>query len=106
MISDATIRRVQQMLAAGELSQRQIARECGVSRGSVLRIAGGAHPRTDGWTGRRRNGELSPAVRCRGCGNQVIKLPCLICQARRFKAGTIAAEQLRRTDCQSVLRAS
>lgn len=73
---------IQRLLAAGELSQREIARKLGVSRGTVCAIANGHNvlerrERANAMFG----GEL---VRCPGCGG-LVYMPCLLCRVRRLK---------------------
>ena len=89
MIAAETIAEIRRLLAEGRHSQREIARQTGVCRGSVGTIA----------SGRRRNGDDSlesredelavlsgPPVRCRGCGGMVY-MPCVLCrvQSKRRK---------------------
>ena len=73
------------LLAAGGLSQRQIARRMGVSRGSVGAIASGRRPdyadrpakTEDAW-----EQPSGPPERCPGCGGLVF-MPCVLCAARK-----------------------
>jgi hypothetical protein len=79
----ATIRR---LLAAGELSQRAIARHVAVSRGVVAAVAAGKemacyrrHSRTD----RSSSTETGAPRRCPGCGG-LAYFPCRLCRVRAW----------------------
>ena len=87
------------LLAAGTVSQRAIARQVKVSRGTVAAMANGRRPRD--FSRRAAAAKLSgPALeivaveaRCPGCGAMVAFLPChacrirtLLCAARRRPA--------------------
>jgi transcriptional regulator with XRE-family HTH domain len=93
MIAQAIADEVARLLAEGRLSQRQIARATGISRGTVGSIAQGKRPR-------RRPVEsfldptrpLGPPQRCRGCGGYVY-LPCLLCRVRALKDNELAASR-------------
>lgn len=82
MLAEDTVAEVRQLLAAGVLSQRQIAARLGVSRGVVAQIAQGKRTA-------RRAEELAvasprgPLVRCPQCGGMV-RQPCLACQIREL----------------------
>jgi hypothetical protein len=84
MIAPETIAEIRRLLAERGHSQREIARQMGVCRGSVGAIA----------SGRRSNGGDSstpreddfavlsgPPVRCPGCGAMVY-MPCVLCHVR------------------------
>lgn len=95
-IAIATAMEVLELLGAGGLSQRAIARKSGISRGTVGTIAHGK------WTGfaraaRKVHSEVpvcgpfaSPARRCDDCGLEVHlpfdRQPCLACRVRRVTA--------------------
>ncbi len=85
MISTAVIDEIQRLLGEGRLSQRKIARQIGVSRGTVNAIAMGKRidsARREGVSG---DGFVPPrgrAKRCPGCGGMV-KMPCLLCFIRK-----------------------
>jgi DNA-binding XRE family transcriptional regulator len=83
MIATTVIDEVRRMLEEGRLSQRKIAVELGVSRGTVNAIARGTRPDYDDrW--RRDDGFVPPhglPVRCAGCGAKV-QMPCLLCYIR------------------------
>jgi len=89
MIAPEKAREIRQLLAEGELSQRQIARETGISRETVAGIASGRRPDDDDPI---RPAE--PPERCPGCGNTVY-MPCRRCLAENAKA-----VQRRRLDIQ------
>lgn len=84
MLPLSVIQEVQQLLEAGDLSQRQIALRVGVSRGTVGALASGKR----GIFGKEPQSELQsssapacPPERCRGCGGLVLK-PCRLCRVR------------------------
>lgn len=85
MLSPAKVAEVEQLLAAGSLSQRAIARRAGVSRGTVAAIASGTRrkkpPRPI--AGPPFNITASPA-RCPQCGRRV-HLPCWACAVEAIK---------------------
>lgn len=88
MLSRALVFEVRRLLVAGELSQRQIARQTGVSRGMVHAIANGR--RTARFAEEKRPDDPTPDIlslpeRCPVCGYRVY-LPCQICRARRYVA--------------------
>ena len=88
MIAAALVEEVRRMLREGRLSQREIAKRLGVSRGTVNAIA----------LGRRRDGsalcrgqeedDFTPPTglpkRCPGCGG-LAQMPCLACYIRAKK---------------------
>jgi len=82
MIAPELVKRVERLLAEGNLSQRKIAKLTGVSRGSVGAIAAGRRPDYEGLRRRRQEQELpertGPPERCPGCGAMVL-MPCLAC---------------------------
>ncbi|MDD4888291.1 MAG: hypothetical protein PHU85_00030 [Phycisphaerae bacterium] len=84
MIPQSVVDEIRRLLGEGRLSQRKIAREVGVSRGSVGGIASGKRPDYADRERRRSEEALAPGgpfVRCDGCGHSV-QLPCQICRAR------------------------
>jgi hypothetical protein len=90
MIETAVVDEVRRRLQEGRASQRRIAVELGISRGTVNTIARGA--RADYPTGRpsRVNGFVPPSglhSRCPGCGGKV-QMPCLLCYIRDRAAKT------------------
>jgi hypothetical protein len=80
---------IRRMLARGELSQRKIAEQTGVSRGTVGAIALGRRP---DYEDRRQaaRGDFEPPSgplhRCPGCGGMVL-MPCLLCRVRALRDG-------------------
>lgn len=86
MLPLATIKEIHLLLEQGELSQRQIAKMLGVSRGTVCAVASGRR----GLYGTAADAEEvglafeGTAVRCPGCGAQVF-MPCLLCRARELR---------------------
>jgi hypothetical protein len=86
MISTDLARAAERLLAGGA-SQREVARQLGISRGTVATVAAGQ------WTGYARAADkqsadepLAPPVRCARCGG-LVHPPCRLCRLR---------EQLRR----------
>jgi len=78
MINNAAIQKIQILLKQGKMSQRQIAKHIGVSRGTVQAVARGKRTlvttKTVSWvvpTGQPK--------RCPQCGGHV-RMPCLACQ--------------------------
>ncbi len=89
MISPAVVDEVRRLLGEG-LSQREIARRTGVSRGSVIAIDRGKTASVP----RGRETAISalriagPPVRCAGCGGRVY-LPCQLCTIRAARQSGI-----------------
>ena len=86
MLSSATVMEVHRLLGKGSLSQRDIARNLGISRGTVQAIAAGKR--------RERGPTREPATffsptavpkRCPTCGG-LVQMPCLLCHVRRLRA--------------------
>lgn len=78
---------VQQLLSAGDLSRRKIAKQVGISRGVVNAIANG----TRGIFGREPTEDpatLAPC-RCAQCG-ELVYPPCVACRAREYRSRQIA----------------
>jgi hypothetical protein len=90
MIAENMITEVRRLLAEKSLSQREIAKRTGVSRGTVSAVA----------SGKRRNGPrplrssdecggfrppTGMPTRCRGCG-ALTQMPCLACYIRARNA--------------------
>lgn len=86
MLDSSVIGEVRRLLAAGQLSQRAIARRLGVSRGTVNAVALGR--RKDRSSPERD--ELPPAFtdgppeRCPGCGG-LVRMPCLACRIESMR---------------------
>lgn len=83
MIAETMVKEIRHLLATGKLSQRTIARQLGVSRGTVNAIALGKRP--DYGPDRREPTDVLPRIgpprRCPGCGGKVL-MPCLLCHVR------------------------
>jgi hypothetical protein len=73
---------VKRLLAAGRLSQRKIARQVGISRGTVEKIASGRWQPKREWM--RLQVPTGPAVRCQECG-AMAQMPCMACQLRAIQ---------------------
>lgn len=79
-----------ELLAAGTLSQRAIARQAKVSRGTVNAMANGRRPRdlSRRAAAAKPNGQTIVTVpmeaRCLGCGVMVTFLPCHRCRIRKL----------------------
>jgi hypothetical protein len=87
MIAPEVIDQIKRLLAEGNLSQRRIARQLGVSRGTVHAIARGK--RTDDRTRKQKQEEdllapRGPWDRCPTCGGMV-QMPCLACRVRAMR---------------------
>lgn len=85
MLPPMTVMEVRRLLDEGALSQRNIARNLGISRGTVHAIAAGKRP--------ERGPERGPAAffspaaiprRCPTCGG-LVQMPCLLCHVRRLR---------------------
>jgi len=88
MIAPAVVERVRELLREANLSQRQIARQLGVSRGTVNAIARGKRPDYEARRRHRPGGIVPPSgpyVRCPTCGARV-QMPCLACQIRALRS--------------------
>jgi transcriptional regulator with XRE-family HTH domain len=97
MIAPALVAEVKRLLAEGKLSQRKIARQTGVSRGSVALIAQGKRP---DYPPRRDEEELfpvGPPARCPTCGAMVYP-PCRLCRLRELQAQAKTPPRLRLSD--------
>jgi len=87
MIASSVVKEIERLLSSGGHSQRQIAQQLGVSRGTVNAIARGKRP-----TPRRHRharseeieAPMGPLTRCPGCGGLVL-MPCLLCRVRAIK---------------------
>jgi hypothetical protein len=94
-IAPAVVRQIKRLLAIGELSQRQIAKQIGVSRGTVNAIAGGKRPDYEVLPEKADvpglPGQKSEYVWCDPCRAYVL-MPCVACSARAYQA------QRRKTD--------
>jgi hypothetical protein len=89
MIAPALIAEIKRLLTIGKSSQRKIATQMSVSRGTVSGIANGTRP---DYEARRREREqeesllpTGPLERCPGCGGMAY-MPCQLCHIRQIKA--------------------
>jgi len=92
MIAPGIVSEVRDLLADGQISQREIARRLGISRGTVNAIALGRRP--DRSSPRRQGpGDFVPPAgvptRCPTCGGKV-QMPCLACQVRATMRRVVA----------------
>lgn len=83
MISEAKIIIAKQLILQGQLSQRRIARETGLSRGTIHALVAGKR------NIKKRKPQFliehkkkSPYVRCPECGSRV-RIPCVFCTIRK-----------------------
>jgi len=87
MIAVAIIHKIRLMLDEGTLSQRKIASQLGVSRGTVNAVALGK--RRDRATNHEENDDFTPPSglpqRCHICG-ALVQMPCLACRVRSLKS--------------------
>ena len=84
MIASDVVDSIRGLLAEGELSQRKIAQQLGVSRGTVASVASGRRPDYDALRRREQSQQplpLGPLVRCSTCGGMV-HVPCRLCAMR------------------------
>ncbi len=87
MIPEAVVTRIRALLTQGELSQRKIAVQTGVSRGTVNAIAQGKRPEGAVRRQRQHRDFVPPGGlprRCPSCG-ALVQMPCLACQLRAMK---------------------
>ena len=96
MIAEAVVDRIRDLLIEGKISQRKIAHQVGVSRGTVNAIARGKRP--DYAPERPLPGvDFTPPgglpTRCPGCGGMV-RMPCLLCHVRAVKRRRRSQRQL------------
>jgi len=84
MLPIAQVLEVDRLVHEGMLSQRQIARRIGVSRGTVAAIASGDRGLygKESIKARGTSTRLSGPARCPECGYRVF-MPCRICSARK-----------------------
>ena len=86
MIATSVVDEVRRLLRQRTLSQRDIARRLGISRGTVSAIYLGK--RQDHKSRNRRENEVlaptGPLERCPGCGG-LVYMPCLLCRIRALK---------------------
>ncbi|MBN1589198.1 MAG: winged helix-turn-helix transcriptional regulator [Pirellulales bacterium] len=90
MIASTVIDHIRELLAEGQLSQRKIAQQLGLSRGTVANVAHGRRP-DRGAIRRKRKNPPEPftrghVARCPECG-AMVHMPCFACRTRRECAG-------------------
>jgi hypothetical protein len=85
MIHESVVQEVKRLLFVEGLSQRNVAAQTGVSRGSVHAIARGKRPdpkpRSDDDSIALFQG---PPQRCPSCGG-LVYMPCLLCRVRTLR---------------------
>jgi len=85
MIAEEKIREAEIMLARGKMSQREVAKRTGLSRGMISLIARGKRTiqvkTVD--PDLLPESENCPPVRCLGCGAMVY-MPCLLCHLKKL----------------------
>ena len=82
MIAAGVVEHIRQLLDQGEVSQRRIARQLGVSRGTVNAIAQGRRRDCPTASDSDPLGFVPPQGvprRCPGCGG-LVQMPCLLCR--------------------------
>jgi hypothetical protein len=86
MIATTTVEEIRHLLAEGRLSQRGIARELGVSRGTVNAIAMGRRISIGRPSVAEEDFPLPAGLprRCSGCGG-LVQMPCLLCHLRLLR---------------------
>jgi predicted transcriptional regulator len=85
MLTPAKITEARRLLDRGLMSQREIARELGISRTTLRAIAKGRRPEIPVDAAEDDSKCQLPPVRCRGCGGMV-HAPCRLCRLRELKA--------------------
>ena len=95
MLPTTLVLEIRRLLDLGELSQRAIAQQVGVSRGIVAEMASGR--RGDHGVEPEQqspitspNRELTIPIRCPACGG-LVYAPCRLCRAQAARAATLAA---------------
>src|SRR5580693_1923563 len=94
MLSPAKVDDIRQLLARGNVSQRQISRMLEVSRGTVGAIASGKRPNYPVIVQEEEIDSSIPPTRCRGCGG-LVYVPCRLCRVRALKARELALMKAR-----------
>jgi hypothetical protein len=88
MLSSSIVQEIERLLAGGEMSNRAIAAKVGVGKSTVNVIAKGERipkRRREEVADRHLFRPVSPPQRCVRCGS-FVHLPCLICDARLYRA--------------------
>lgn len=75
-IGDKLRGRIEEMLSSGLLSQRQIAKACGVSQNTVGRCV-------QGMRDRQEPTKCYKPTRCPTCGSKLVVSPCVACSVAR-----------------------
>jgi hypothetical protein len=81
MIAPEAVAEIRRLLIENRLSQREIARQTGVCRGSVGAIASGRRPDYESRLEPADEEPSGPPVRCPVCGGKVY-MPCVFCRVR------------------------
>jgi hypothetical protein len=82
MLSQQVIDEARRLLFEGQMSQRQIAEQLHISRGTVNALSLGQRGAYGRETATAQPMPIRIA-RCRGCGG-LVYLPCILCRTRRF----------------------
>jgi transcriptional regulator with XRE-family HTH domain len=94
MLPATLIAEIDHLLKEGQLSQRQIAKRMGVSRGTVSAVARGSRELHDEEPEIDSLEDAQP-LRCPVCGYRVY-LPCLVCSVRIYRQQQLLSEMARR----------
>ncbi|HZZ27146.1 MAG TPA: helix-turn-helix domain-containing protein [Pirellulales bacterium] len=94
MLPQAKVDEIRLLLAKGTVSQRQIARELGISRGTVGAIAAGKRPNYSIKIPDEGIDRMVMPTRCRGCGG-LVRAPCRLCRIRALIARERALSEAR-----------
>ncbi len=86
MLAIGKIKEAERLLSQGNLSQRRIAKEVGISRATVGAIASGTRPDYEAMRLARAadNQPLGPLARRPDCGGMAF-MPCRLCRVRKKK---------------------
>jgi transcriptional regulator with XRE-family HTH domain len=96
MLPLAVVDEIRQLLALGELSQRQIAEQLHVSRGTVHNIASGKRGHFGSEPKENSAERFSIPERCPGCG-AMVAMPCVLCRAREYGANRLEHRRIKRS---------
>lgn len=92
MISSAMVEQIRRLLEEGKLSQRQISKQLGVSRGTITTVALNRR-REPSPDDEQPDLELGPPTRCPTCGSRVY-MPCVLCRTRAAQFGPLGERSL------------
>ena len=97
MIAPEVIGEIERLLECGQLSNRGIAAQVGVSRGTVNAVANGQYARRRKESQRPDDFDFphGPPRRCPACG-RLVQMPCLACRVQKLA--------LRRAETAAVFR--